>query len=388
MKTRLLVVLVICLSSHLLGACASEVLPSAGEGSGGRPTVPEPPAAGNGEAGEVGNQPGLELRVPVSAGEATFVRLSEPEVIELDGAASDDSLAWDLAFQGWNVFTNGGVSGPGGGWSFGPSEYYYLFFPDDVIDVPLPIPDRASGAFLGWYAYNGADHLVYSRFHVYGVRSSGRLYKLQVLGYRGQVQGTLLNALYRVRYAEVTPDGSGPLVDIGNIDATANGDALNPDEPSTCLDLATAEQLALTPREAGESLTWDLCFRRDVITVSGGEGGPRGVEAVDLDAQSTAGESIEDLVERTASSELARFEETTHDTLTAPGLDYRGDVATSAFSGRWYVEGDPRTPVVDKSWLVVGPDGESRYYLAFTAFENASADSPGTVVLRVQAVRP
>jgi hypothetical protein len=381
MKSRLLALLAGGAAAHLI-ACSSEAVSSEDpEGSGGRSNVPKPPTAGSGDGGDL---PGVELRVPVSADETSYVSLARPEVVELEGdpLASND---WDLAFRGWDVFTNGGVSGGGNGWSFGPTEYYYLYFPSDSIEVPFPIPDRASGAFLGWYVY-GTDHGLFSRFHVYGVRSGDRLYKLQVLGYRGEVQGTAVNALYRVRYAEVSPDGSGPIVDLSNIDATANNNALDPNEPSTCLDLATERTFELTPDEAAESEDWDLCFRRDVVTVNGGVGGPRGVEAVDLDAADTEQETVEQVMALTATSQLARLENTTYEMLSAPGLDYRGDAATSAFSRRWYEDGDPRSPVLDKSWLVVGPDGETRYYVVFTDFEDVRADSPGTVVLRVQAV--
>ena len=382
MKSCLLALLVSGVAAHLI-ACSSEAVSSEDpEGSGGRGNIPQPPTAGADDGGD--DLPGLELRVPVSAGETSYVSLARPEVVELDGEplVSND---WDLAFRGWDVFTNGGVSGGGSGWSFGPTEFYYLYFPDDSIEVPFPIPDRASGAFLGWYAY-GPDHGLYSRFHVYGVRSGDHLYKLQVLGYKGEVQGTAVNALYRVRYAEVAADGTGPIVDLSNIDATANNNALDPNEPSTCLDLASERQLELTPDEAAESEDWDLCFRRDVITVNGGAGGPRGVEAVNLDAANTEQETVEQVMARTATGELTRLETTTHEMLSVPGLDYRGDAVMSAFSQRWYEDGDPRSPVLDKSWLVVGPDGETRYYVVFTDFEGVRADSPGTVVLRVQAV--
>jgi hypothetical protein len=209
------------------------------------------------------------------------------------------------------------------------------------------------------------------------------LFKLQVLGYRGQVNGVSVNALYRVRYAEVSEGGEAELVDISNIDATANNDAANPDEPSTCLALATEGQSKLTPAEARESEDWDLCFRRDVISVNGGVGGPGGVEAVDLDAAETDGESVDDVMKRTASGELSRLEATSYDDLSASGLDYRGDEATSAFSGRFYLEDVPRSANVDTAWLVAGPDGETRYFIAFSRFIDPSAESPGTVVLRV-----
>jgi hypothetical protein len=373
------------LTAQLVLACASESVSSGNDATGGRREIPPPSAdGGDGEGGAFGAQPGSELRIPVGSDEPTYVALGAPEVVEIEGdAASSD--AWDLGFLGWNIVTNGGISGSGQGWSFGPAPYYYLFFPDDPIDVPLKIADHPGGAFLRWYAY-GPDHGLYSRFHVYGVRSRDRLFKLQILGYRGEVQGVAVSALYRVRYAEVTEGGSGELVDLSNIDATANGNAADPDEPSTCLALATEERLRLTPAQALESAEWDLCFRRDVISVNGGVGGPGGVEAVDLDSSSTDTEDVNEVMERTASGELERLENADHDALTAPALEYRGDEVTSGFTGRWYLEGQPRTPNLDATWMVVGADGESTYFVAFNEFVDADEDSPGTVVLRVVPV--
>lgn len=361
-------------------ACSSESVSSGDDATGGRRELP-PPAAG--EAGAVGLEPGTELRIPVSASAPTYVALGGPGVLELEGDATQ-SDAWDLAFQGWNVQTNGGISGPGKAWSFGPAPYYYLYFPDDPLDVPLKIVDHPSGAFRRWYAY-GADHGLFSRFHVYGVQSRGRKYKLQVLGYRGQLDGVAVNALYRLRYAEVTPEGSGELVDIANLDATAAGDPLDPEQPSTCLVLASGEQLRLTPAESRASEEWDLCFRRDAISVNGGAGGPGGVEAVDLDADSTDSEVPDEVMKLTASSELARFEATDYAALDADELDYRGDEATSAFTGRFYLEGEPRSANRDASFLVAGAGGDSTYFVAFSEFIGADEDSPGTLVLRVVA---
>ena len=376
MRVWVSVALTLGLTAQL--ACSSESVSSGDDATGGRREVPPPPT---GEAGDdAGAQPGTELRIPVTAEAPAYVSLATPELVEVDDARGSD--AWDLAFQGWNVFTNGGISGSGEGWSFGPAAYYYLYFPNDPIDVPLKIADHPGGAFLRWYAY-GDDHGLFSRFHVYAVRSRDRLYKLQVLGYRGQISGVAVNALYRIRYAEVSADGSGELVDISNIDATANNDPTNPNEPSTCLALASEEQFRLTPGEARESPDWDLCFRRDAISVNGGVGGPGGVEAVDLDAASTDSEDVNEVMALTASSQLGRFEAADYAALTAPGLEYRGDEITSAFTGRFYLEDAPRSANTDSSWLVAGPDGQSTYFVAFSRFVGASEDSPGSIVLRV-----
>ncbi|HLM71947.1 MAG TPA: HmuY family protein, partial [Polyangiaceae bacterium] len=59
----------------------------------------------------------LELDVP-SSGRA-FVELTTPAVVAVDGDGSTSS-AWDMAFEGYSVFTNSGLSGPGEAGALGP----------------------------------------------------------------------------------------------------------------------------------------------------------------------------------------------------------------------------------------------------------------------------
>ena len=376
-------------TAGLLGSalgCSSESVSSDEPGAtGGRDGSSNPPSRGGSSNGTAGADagPGELLRVPVRADAPSFVNLDDPAVTEEESPG--ESTEWDLSFQGWNIHTNGGVSGPGKGWSFGPVSYYYLEFPEDPIDAPLEIVDRAGGAFQNWYVY-ADDHGLYSRYHVYGVRTPRGLFKLQILGYRGEVEGTPLSALYRLRWAEVFEDGEGQgeLQEVSNLDATANGDPTNPEEPSTCLVLATGEELRLTPEQALESEDWDLCFRRDAISVNGGVGGPGEVEAVDLDAGDTTAENEDEeaVVARTPSTELARFDESGYARLTAPGAEYLPDGVVSGFTGRWYEPGDPPLPSLE-AWLVEGAEGLSSFLVAFDGFEGADENGPGTVLLRV-----
>src|SRR5687768_10845618 len=64
-------------------------------------------AAGATAQGETG-----VVELTVSPDSHTFVELSQPSVVELEGDGGK-SLAWDLAIQGRDVFSNGGISGPG-----------------------------------------------------------------------------------------------------------------------------------------------------------------------------------------------------------------------------------------------------------------------------------
>ncbi len=364
-----------------LGCSSESVSSDEASATGGRSsTPPSRGGTGNGAAGAESG-PGELLRVSVSADQPSFVDLDGPAVTEEESPG--ESTEWDLSFHGWNVQTNGGVSGPGKGWSFGPISYYYLEFPEDPIDAPLEIVDHAGGAFQNWYVY-AEDHGLYSRYHVYGVRTPRGLFKLQILGYRGEVEGAPVSALYRLRWAEVSEDAEGEPQELSNLDATANGDATNPDEPSTCLVLATGEELRLTPEQALGSKDWDLCFRRDAISLNGGVGGPGEVEAVDLDAADTSSENDDEeaVIARTPSTELERFEATDYARLTARGVLYAPDGVVSGFTGRWYEAGEPPLPSLD-AWLVEGAEGLSSFLVAFDGFEGADENGPGTVLLRV-----
>jgi hypothetical protein len=320
------------------------------------------------------------LEVEVSADRRTFVDLDVPEVIAVDDPEA--SLEWDLAFRGFEIATNGGVSGPGAGSAFGPLPEYYFFFPDEPIDAPFLIEDKAGGAFLGWYVYDGDDHTIYTRYHVYGVRSGEQLFKVQILSYYGEVMGAPVSALYQVRYAEVSADGVGTTREITNIDATVDGDVGDPTLPSAVLSLASGEVRRISPEEAQQDTAWDLGFRRDSITVNGELSGPGGVTAVDLNRG--GGETLEAVKALTASDGSSRFDAVDHAALSEEGLDYRGDGVTSAFSGKWAdLEVDPPEPLSTSGFLVVGADGDSRYLVGFDAFDGANRETPGSVTLYV-----
>jgi len=323
------------------------------------------------------------LSIEVSATERTFVSLATREVVTPSDPKG--STEWDVAFVGYDVLTNGGISGSGAGAAFGPLDISVFAFPEEPVDVPFWISDAAGGVFLRWYAYDGTDHTLYSRYHVYGLRSGGLLYKLQVLGYYGDVQGAPVSALYQLRYAEVTAGGSGETQEIHDLDATLDGREPSPDAPSGCLTLATGATTLLSPNQAKRSSDWDVCFQREAISVNGGLGGPGGVTGVDLEAMDLDGEAIADVKRRTATSEQAHFDGVDAATLSSPELEYRGDGVTTAFTGKWADVGeDPPAPKPSTAFVVRSADGRSRYLVTFDSFEGATAETPGTLTLNVQ----
>lgn len=312
----------------------------------------------------------LELEVPDEG--RVYVSLATP------GVVSEGSSTWDIAFEGYDVYTNGGDSGPGSGASFGPLAPPTMLSDTAPVSSPVVV-DRPGGAFLRWYAYDDG-HTLLSRFHVYVLRDGERFYKLQILSYYGERRGAPLSALYTVRYAEVTPDGASETRVATDLDATAET------ADTECLDLDTGERPRLTEEVSATSDAWHVCFRRDAISVNGGSAGPRNVVAVDLDAAATDTERLADIRELTPESELARFEAVDYARVSDPELVYRSDGIASAFAGRWLEpNADPPAPR-DAVWFVIGHDG-ARYLIAFDGFTGATEASPGRIRMRVKAVR-
>lgn len=338
-----------------------------------------PSSAGGGGSGGAGGgaDQGAPFEVDTAAG---------PVFLDLDGPAIvDASAAWELKFDGLDVFTNGGVSGEGASKAF-PLDAE-TFATDRVpADVPFLLEDKPGGAFVSWYAYDGSTHTVYSRYHVIGVRRGDAVFKVQVLGFYGEVDGAPVPALFQLRSAQVDAAGPGPTVEWQDVDATAGGSSPTDADASGCVVLATGERLALTPAEAAQRSDWDLCFRRAEISVNGGDGGPGGVEAVDLQAEDTSGETLAEVMTLTPESQLASFEAVDLAALSAPTLEWRGDGVVSAFTGKWIDRTqDPLAPR-ELAWLVAGSDGETPFFVVFDSFEGATSSSVGLVGGRVKAI--
>jgi hypothetical protein len=352
------------------------------EATGTGPDTGAGATGGDGGGVHLGDE-GRPLSVSVPADGRAFVALGKPEVVDVeDGSAS---TAWDLAFGGEDVFTNGGASGPGSGGAFGPLAAA-AFLSDTMPEFPFVILDETGGALLGWYFYDGDAHVLWSRHHVYGVRDGDRAWKVQISSYYGEIDGAPVSGLYRLRYAEVFPEGVGPTVELVDVDGTAGGSSAPPDAPSACLDLDAGVATAMTPDEARASDAWHLCFRREVVSVNGELGGPRGVGAVDLDADETPEETLEEVRERTDETELARFDAVDHATLSSPKLVYRGDRIVSAFSDKWIEPGSSPPEPASASWLAVAADGISYFLVAFERIDGRGDGSPATVKMRIKAM--
>ena len=326
---------------------------------------------------------GAELRVPVAPEGRTFVKLSPPSVVvpQGDPATSSD---WDLAFDGFDVFTNGGASGAGQGAAFGPLDAA-TFASGDTSEVPFLTPDKAGGAFLDWYAYQSETHALYSRYHVYGVREGARSWKVQILTYYGQRDGAAIPALYAIRYADIASGRVDATQEVTELDGSAGGVAAPPTAASECIDLGTRARTMLTPEAARTSSEWHLCFRRASIFVNGEAGGRRGVGAVDLAASRTGSETLATIQAKTSESERPAFDE-----VTAAAFEnraFRGDRVVSAFNDLWVDRASIPSAPVRAAWLARDALGRQKYLVGFTSFENATPTSPGTVVVRIKPAR-
>lgn len=342
--------------------------------------------AGAGDAGADGTSAfdtGTELDVAVPASGRVYVRLTGTPAVVTPADPKNDPSGWDLAFEGLEVYTNSGPSGAGGVQGFGPLDAV-AFLDDNAPQVPFLTSDKTGGAFLRWYFYDGSNHVLDSRFHVYGVKSGDKTYKVQVLDYYGEQAGAPVSALYRLRWAEVTAAGTGTVHDDPTIDGTAGGPTAPASSPSTCIDFATGTKSLFTEAQALQSSAWDLCFRRESISVNGELGGPRGTGAVDLDADKTASETLSVVNAKTPESEQGHFDAVDANALA--GQTFRGDRVVSAFSNLWIEKGSNPPAPAKAAWFVTAADLKSKFLVGFARFDGATATGPGTIVMRIKAV--
>lgn len=336
------------------------------------------PAASDAGADAAAFTTGEEVKLTVPESGRVYLKLGSPAG-QVSPADPKTDKGWDLAFEGLDVYTNSGPSGSGQSRAFGPNDAV-VFLSDLAPDVPdvLLTGDKTGGAFIRWYYYEGApNHALHSRFHVFGVKDGDKIYKVQILSYYGERDGAPVSSLYRLRWAEL----GGPTKEAVNVDGTATA----ADAANECLDLATGAKTSLTPAAALASTAWHLCFRRQNISVNGELGGPRNVGAVDLDADKIATEKLTDVLNMTPESEQARFDAVNAQSFA--NQTFRGDRVVSAFSGLWLEKGVSPPAPAQVAWLVVGADGKSKYLVGFARFEGATDKSPGTIVMRVKAVK-
>jgi hypothetical protein len=121
--------------------------------------------------------------VTVAAGAPVYFDLTA-------GAATTVAGTWDLAFDGWAIRVNGGVSGTGGV-SAVPDNATAFASIDAAYAASAPPQAYRSDTFSGvfaqspWYRYNitGTDNQIWPTYNVYLIRRGNAVYKVQLTGY-------------------------------------------------------------------------------------------------------------------------------------------------------------------------------------------------------------
>ena len=231
----------------------------------------------------------------------------------------EESLAWDVAFQRYNLKTNGGTSGPGQGAAADLGEKDLAttrsatvsgWTEDAVIEDARTGDERSMNSVLsGWYSYHFGRHELVSKYSLYAIRAAdGRVALFKIYDYYDDA-GTAghLTILYRFPTgADLAPDagtetpdaGSGEVLEdeIVEVDGVVFGET-NFDAREGTRYLSFAERGAVAvEEEPGQSDTWDLSFdlwllRTNSGTSGGAAGGAKAAATRDFDAAREAPET-------------------------------------------------------------------------------------------------
>jgi len=268
-------------------------------------------------------------------------------VTPADPANSD---AWDLGFRRYNLITNGGVSGSGGGAAVrlpdvafeGLTEAPETGWMADAADIAEDNDTGPDTAFNGgvesvndWYDYDSASHRLSPRAVTFAVRSTlGNFFKIEMLGYYDDV-GT--PGMLRFRWARIG-GGEAMLPDAGPIVRTDAGMDTGRDgglRPVDAVDIDASSRTEWTYYRVGEgvvsitypatSTDWDLAFQRTVVQTNSGTSGPGMGGALDL------GETIPFDEVTSTPTEGFRIDE-----LSPPAMPGAAETSSSPLLSDWY----------------------------------------------------
>ena len=321
------------------------------------------------------------INVDLSAGEA-YLSLREGRILAPSEVTDNN---WDLHVDGWNLFLNGGASGPGNGAGIPfrdldpdltfeqvnrEQDILYFLFQDDYGSV-----------LSNWWAYGlRGGHTVYSRFHRYWLHEAGRWWKLQVLSYYQLVDGAPEAAHMGLRWQEVLEGSNGELREL-NVDATAGGISAAPDDPLNqfkYVDLDSGEVTSHGDTSAATASDWHIGFRRFYIRLNGGTSGPRGVASYDQDAELE--ETDAGLLEMSPESTLPAFEALSWTDRPAESALVEDEIAPVLIG--WYA-GNPSAgaSALPIPFLASTADDSARAKLRITALVDGNQSSPASLSL-------
>jgi hypothetical protein len=135
------------------------------------------------------------LGAPFAAPQTATIDVSGGGRVYFDFARAglSDASDWDIAFEGYTIRINGGVSGDGGAGAVLGDETFAAM--TDASDAPATV--YAGDAFGGvfdehpWYRYNlQNDHQIYPTFDVYLIRRGDEVFKVQLVSYYGPTGNT------------------------------------------------------------------------------------------------------------------------------------------------------------------------------------------------------
>ena len=149
----------------------------------------------------------------VSEGKEVYFNLTSGEqVAPADLSTSTD---WDLHFSGYVIRLNGGISGPGQGGAFPAYQTEQTF--EDIAEAMGfgYFADKSGSAFSSdtgeWYSYDSTTHFLSTRNHVYVIDTGAGFYKMQLLSYYREVEGSPVSGFITFRWRPLT-DAPGTAV--------------------------------------------------------------------------------------------------------------------------------------------------------------------------------
>ena len=306
------------------------------------------------------------------------------------GRATEEGEPWDLRAEGWNLFLNGGESGDGkaGGIDM------------ELLDLDLPFEEMNKRNQLVWFLFfdsyacalsdwwwYGLDgtHTLFSSYHTYVVRRGARDVAVQILDYYRVVDGLAAAGYPEVRWAEIPTDGSEPVVEVDDLDATAGGLSADPDDPANQWTYFSFEggALPLTDAQALTDPSWDLGWKRFNVKSNSGASGPGGVVTLDLDR--ARADTADDVLAATRDSELAPFLGAIDAFDPSANHEFLQD-AVQPVVRRWWMgrpgsDEDPARLSVGRWFLVTDRDGEGVAKLRVVGFEGNDPAGPESVTI-------
>lgn len=217
-----------------------------------------------------------------------YFSLTEGKIIECE----KDSDKWDLKFSGWQILTNGGISGDHAGGGIAMKADHY----DDISTVNIPgmaLTDNYGSVFDNWYDADMVNSFsLSSKGFVYLVKKNDKVYKTTVISYYGEIQGSPISAIYTIKIADMNDPEN--IITIDGIDATAGGTQGTGDGAYYSF---TDGLLKITDEEAKNSVDWDMKFKRYNINLNSGVSGTgniTGFKMSSTDFESVTSDDIPD----------------------------------------------------------------------------------------------